>query len=89
MEKSNPVPIEREKEKKIRSLSEEFYSRSPGTQMLIRSMVSTTPTSKIKKEYSNMNIVVYNKSTPDERRIMEQYGLIPYVFMFKNNTTTT
>ena len=63
-------------DKKIRTLSEEFYSRSPGTQILIRDMVLTTPTSKLKKDYTNTNIKIYNQANPDEQRIMEQYGLV-------------
>ena len=74
MEKSKPITINT---MKIRTLSEEFYSRSPGTQLLIKSMVLTTPTSKLKRDYTNMNIKVYNQSTKDEQRIMEQYGLVP------------
>ena len=74
MEQSKPKPIKADK--KIRTLSEEFYSRSPGTQILIRDMVSTTPTSKLKRDYTNINIKIYNQANPDEQRIMEQYGLV-------------
>ena len=60
---------------KPRSLSEEFYSRSPASQLIIKSMAGTTPTSKYKKEFSNIDF--YKSATPDERKIMLQYGLIP------------
>ena len=82
MEKSKPITINT---MKIRTLSEEFYSRSPGTQFLIKSMVLTTPTSKLKRDYTNMNIKVYNQSTKDEQRIMEQYGLVPSNMAQLNN----
>ena len=59
---------------KIRSLSEEFYSRSPNTRLLIKTMVSTSPTSKFIKEFSNAD--VYNSASPDEKIMMVQYGLI-------------
>jgi hypothetical protein len=39
-------------------------------------MVSTTPTSKLKRDYTNINIKIYNQANPDEQRIMEQYGLV-------------
>ena len=59
---------------KPRSLSEEFYSRSPASQIIIRDMTGTTPTSKYKKEFSNIDF--YKTATPEERKIMLQYGLI-------------
>jgi len=59
---------------KPRSLSEEFYSRSPASQLIIKSMAGTTPTSKYKKEISNIDF--YKYATPEERKIMIQYGLI-------------
>jgi hypothetical protein len=60
---------------KQRSLSEEFYSRSPATQLIIKDMAGTTPTSKYKKDFSNIDF--YKSATPEERKIMLQYGLIP------------
>jgi hypothetical protein len=38
-------------------------------------MAGTTPTSKYKKEFSNIDF--YKSATPDEKKIMLQYGLIP------------
>ena len=61
---------------KPRSLSEEFYSRSPASQLIIKGMAGTTPTSKYKKEFSNIDF--YKSATPEERKIMLQYGLIPF-----------
>ena len=57
-----------------RSLSEDFYSRSPGTQAIIKFYVENTPTSKYNKEYNNKD--KYNESTNEEKKIMIQYGLI-------------
>ena len=69
------MEIQKSTENKPRSLSEEFYSRSPNSQLIIKSMACTTPTSKYKKEFSNMDI--YRVATTEEKRIMIQYGLIP------------
>jgi hypothetical protein len=60
---------------KLRSLSEEFYSRSPASQAIIKGFSGTSPTSQYKKEISNIDF--YKSATPEERKIMLQYGLIP------------
>jgi hypothetical protein len=60
---------------KPRSLSEEFYSRSPASQAIIKGFSGTSPTSKYKKEISSIDI--YRLATPEERKFMIQYGLIP------------
>ena len=57
-----------------RSLSEDFHSRSPGTQTMIKFYVENTPTSKYKKEYNNID--KYNESTDEEKKIMIQHGLV-------------
>ena len=62
------------KDNKIRSLSEDFYSRSPGTQAMIKFYVGNTPTSKYKKEYNNID--KYNESTNEDKKIMIQHGLV-------------
>ena len=61
-------------EKKARSLSDDFHSRSPSTQSMIKFYVTNTPTSKYKKEYTNMD--KFNESTIEDKRIMIQHGLV-------------
>jgi len=61
-------------DKKIRTLSEEFYSLSPKSQSMVKFYTTRTPTSKYKKEYTNID--KYNDSTQTEREMMEQYGLV-------------
>ena len=58
-----------------RSLSEEYYSRSPNTQYIVNAVAQTIPTSKYKVEYSSTD--VYNTASPTTRNNMEVYGLIP------------
>ena len=58
-----------------RSLSEEYYSRSPNTQSIVKTMVQTIPTSKYKAEYSSAD--AYNIASPTTRNNMVIYGLIP------------
>lgn len=60
---------------KPRSLSEEFYSRSPASRAIIKGFSGTSPTSQYKKEFSNIDF--YTSATPEERKFMIQYGLIP------------
>lgn len=67
---------EKEKEKeKERTLSEEFFSRSPFTQSYIKSLVMTIPTSR----YNHVpdNVDKYNESSPDTQHNMIVYGLVP------------
>ena len=61
---------------KLRSLSEEYYSRSPNSQQIIRAMATTTPTSKYKKEYTNVDKYNDPNTTNEEKQFMLQYGLI-------------
>ena len=58
-----------------RSLSDEYYSRSPNTQSIVKTMVQTIPTSKYKAEYSSADD--YNIASPTTRNNMVIYGLIP------------
>jgi hypothetical protein len=58
-----------------RSLSEEYYSRSPNTQSIVKTMVQTIPTSKYKVEYSSTD--AYNTASPTTRNNMVIYGLVP------------
>jgi len=64
-----------------RTLSEEYYSRSPNTQSIIKTMVQTIPTSKLPVDYTNID--VYYASSPTTRRNMETYGLIPPTMLIK------
>ena len=57
-----------------RTLSEEYYSRSPNTQSIIKTMAQTIPTSKPHTEYTNTD--VYYASSPTTRSNMEIYGLV-------------
>ena len=67
---------EKEKEKeKERTLSEEFFSRSPFTQSYIKSLVMTIPTSKYKHVPDNVD--KYNESSPSTQRNMVVYELVP------------
>ena len=59
---------------KIRTISEDFYSRSPNTQHIIKSITTTTPTSKFKKEYTLLD--KYTESSEEEQKFMLYYGLI-------------
>ena len=63
-----------------RSLSEEFYSRSPNSQMIIRGWTNTTPTSRHKKFVTvkdDASILEYYKSLDlEEQQLMIQYGMI-------------
>lgn len=63
-------------EKVQRTLSEEFMTRSPNTQVYIKSMVMTIPTSKANTE-EHSNIEAYYRASPNTRTNMETYGLIP------------
>ncbi len=63
-------------ERKItRSLSEEYYSRSPNTQYIVKAVAQTIPTSKYKVEYSSTD--AYNTASPTTRSNMVIYGLVP------------
>ena len=73
---------------KTRTISEEFHSLSPISQRDIKFYTTSSPTSKYKKKYTNID--KYNESTPAERAMMEQYGLIVIPLRFhvvKSNLT--
>ena len=59
---------------KLRTLSEEFFSRSPATQSYIKSLVGTIPTSRYSTTHSNVD--VYYAASPNTRRNMVIYGLV-------------
>lgn len=61
---------------KLRTLSEEYYSRSPNSQQLIRAMAATTPTSKYKKEYTNTDKYNDPNTTNEEKQFMLDSGLV-------------
>ena len=71
---------EKEKEKE-RTLSEEFFSRSPFTQSFIKSLVITVPTSR----YNHLpdNVDKYNDSSPATQQNMVVYGLVPPTMLTK------
>jgi hypothetical protein len=61
---------------KDRSLSEDFQSRSPNTQMYVRFYTGgKTPSSKVKKTVSH-NFTNYGDVSPEVSDILIQYGLI-------------
>ncbi len=71
-----------EKERdKGRTLSEDFFSRSPATQYYIKSLVGTIPTSRDSLTHSNVD--VYYASSPNTQRNMVAYGLIPPTMLRK------
>ena len=57
-----------------RTLSEEFFSRSPNTQAYVKSITTTVPTSKARVEYTNLD--EYNKSSPNTRNQMLTHSLL-------------
>jgi len=61
---------------KLRSLSEEYYSRSPTSQCIIRAMATATPTSKYKKEYTNIDKYNDPNTTNEEKLFMLKFGLV-------------
>jgi hypothetical protein len=64
-----------------RTLSDEYYSRSPNTQMIIKTMAQTIPTSKSIVDYTNTD--VYYASSPTTKKNMETYGLLPPTMLIK------
>lgn len=69
-EKDNEVNKE-----KRRTLSDDFFSRSPATQYYVKSLVGTIPTSRELLTYSNVD--VYYAASPNTQQNMIIYGLIP------------
>ena len=66
---------------KERTLSEEFFSRSPATQSYIKSLVGTIPTSRYSSTRSNVD--VYYAASPNTKRNMVIYGLVPPTMLRK------
>lgn len=64
--------------KENRSLSDEFYSRSPNSQLVIKGWTTTTPTSKYKKAATDDASVIeyYKKLDPKQQELMIQYGML-------------
>ena len=72
-----------EKEKnKERTLSEDFFSRSPATQYYIKSLVGTIPTSR-DSPIRHSNVDVYYAASPNTQRNMVLYGLVPPTLLRK------
>jgi len=68
---------EKDKDKdKERTLSEDFFSRSPATQYYIKSLVGTIPTSR-DSPIRHSNVDVYYAASPNTQRNMVIYGLVP------------
>ena len=61
---------------KGRTLSEDFFSRSPATQYYIKSLVGTIPTSR-DSPIRHSNVDVYYAASPNTQRNMVIYGLVP------------
>ena len=57
-----------------RSLSEEYYSRSPNSQLIIKSMTQATPTSRYKKEYTNAD--EFRTASDEKKQFMILYQMI-------------
>ena len=57
-----------------RTLSDEFLSRSPNTQMYVRGMAMAIPTSKPVAETTNVN--EFLSASPNTKQQMMAYGLI-------------
>jgi hypothetical protein len=66
---------EKEVNNKVRTLSEDFFSRSPATQSYIKSLVGTIPTSRVLLTHSNID--VYYAASPNTQQNMVIYGLVP------------
>ena len=66
---------EKEVNNKVRTLSEDFFSRSPATQSYIKSLVGTIPTSRVLLTHSNVD--VYYAASPNTQQNMVIYGLVP------------
>ena len=60
---------------KGRTLSEDFFSRSPATQYYIKSLVGAIPTSRYRHVVENID--VYYAASPNTKQNMITYGLVP------------
>lgn len=66
-----------EKDKdKGRTLSEDFFSRSPATQYYIKSLVGAIPTSRYSL-VKDSNVDAYYAASPNTQQNMVIYGLVP------------
>lgn len=75
MSEIEKIKIKIKEKEKERTLSEEFFSRSPFTQSYIKSLVMTIPTSKYKHVQDSVD--KYNESSPATQQNMVAYGLVP------------
>jgi hypothetical protein len=66
---------------KGRTLSEDFFSRSPATQYYIKSLVGTIPTSR--DSFTCSNVDVYYAASPNTQHNMVIYGLVPPSIMIR------
>ena len=73
-------------EKNGRTLSEEFFSRSPKTQAYIKSLVMTIPTSKARLSEDYSYVEFYNQASPNTKTNIEAYGLVPPNMIRKPST---
>ena len=75
------------REQQHRSLSEEFYSRSPNSQMIIKGWTNTTPTSKHKNANTtktDASIIEYYKTLDvEQQHLMIYYGMINPSHLYK------
>jgi hypothetical protein len=69
--------VYKQMEKNVRTLSEEFFSRSPDTRAYIKSLVMTIPTSRVRLSDDYNNTELYNQASPNTKLNMEAYGLVP------------
>jgi hypothetical protein len=79
--------IEKMSEKEVnnnkgRTLSEDFFSRSPATQYYIKSLVGTIPTSR-DSPIRHSNVDVYYAASPNTKQNMVIYGLVPPTMLRK------
>jgi hypothetical protein len=67
---------------RIRSLSEDFYSRSPNTQSIVKYMIGAIPTSS-KCVEEQTNIEEYITASPTTQYNMVAYCLVPHNITLK------
>ena len=72
------IPNQNIRKSTTRTLSEEYYARSPNSREIIKCMAQTTPTSKFKKEYTSID--EYNSSTDEKKQFMIHYQLVSESF---------
>jgi len=69
------IPNQNPRNTITRTLSEEYFSRSPNSRLIIKSMAQATPTSKGKKEYTNVD--EYTMASEEKKEFMIMYQMIP------------